>query len=451
MNKSLKIKLIAPKMSLRPMDSEFKRLMSPSLSLITVAALTPAIHQVYIEDENLKKLRFDDKPHLVGINVNVDTSTRAIEIARKYREQNITVVFGGIHPSANPDTMIKYCDSIVIGDAENVWDALINDLINNQLKPFYHDKVVDLSKVPFPKWNIVNLKNYLYNNIVVTSRGCPYKCNFCYNSSEYSNSSFRNRPIEKVVEEIKRLDTKQVMFIDDNFIGNPKWTYEFIQKIKPMNLTWHAAVSTNIIHHKELIGEFAESGCKSLFIGFESINDKSIKSVQKSQNKISDYEELIQLIHSKNIMINASLVFGFDYDTKSVFKDTLKWLVRNKVETMTAHILTPYPGTKLYEKLEMEGRITCTDYSKYNTSNVVFKPVGMTAKELRNGYLWLYREFYSFKNIIKRKPVNKTNNMPYFLFNFCYRKFGKITSLFGKLGLMHWMGKLGRKLSYSID
>jgi radical SAM superfamily enzyme YgiQ (UPF0313 family) len=218
-----------------------------------------------------------------------------------------------------------------------------------------------------------------------------------------------------------------------------------------MKLTWHAAVSTNIIHHKDLIDEFAESGCKSLFIGFESINEQSIKSAQKSQNRINEYEELIQLIHSKGIMINASLVFGFDYDTKTVFKDTVQWLIKNKIETMTAHILTPYPGTKLYEKLESEGRITCRDFSKYNTSNVVFKPAGMTAVELKRGYLWIYREFYSFKNILKRKPVNKPTRIPYYLFNFCYRKFGKSISFLGKFGLMHWIGKLGRKLSYSID
>lgn len=438
-------------MSKRPMDSEFKRHMSPSLSLITIASLTPAKHSVYIEDENLKKLNFSDNPDLVGINVNVDTSVRAIEIAAIYRAQNIKVVFGGIHPSAMPEFMINYCDSIVIGDAENVWEELLNDHINNNLQKFYSRSLSDLSKIPFPKWNIVNLNNYLYNNIVVTSRGCPYKCNFCYNSSSYASHTFRNRPIEKVIEEIKLLNTRQIMFIDDNFIGNPEWTMEFVQAIKPMNLTWHAAVSTNIIHHKELIEAFSESGCKSLFIGFESINVKSIQSAKKRQNRIGKYEELIQLLHSKNIMVNVSLVFGFDFDNKNVFRETLNWLVKNRVETMTAHILTPYPGTKLYEMFSEQGRIINHNLSLYNTSNVVFKPFGMSAAELKKGYLWIYKEFYSFKNILKRRPLNKSILIPYFLFNFGYRKFGKITSLLGRIGLMNWIGRLGRKLSYSID
>jgi radical SAM superfamily enzyme YgiQ (UPF0313 family) len=381
----------------------------------------------------------------------VDTSYRAIEIAAKYRERNIKVIFGGIHVSANPDTMIKYCDSIVIGEAEEVWEQQIKDFINNNLQKFYSAPLTDLNKIPIPNWKYVNTEKYLYNNIVVTSRGCPFKCNFCYNSNNYTNNNFRNRPIENVIQDINQLDTKQIMFIDDNFIGNPIWTSEFIKQIKPLGLTWHAAVSTNIFHHKELISEFSESGCKSLFIGFESINKESLKSAQKSQNKIHEYEELIQLLHSKNIMVNASLVFGFDNDNQRVFKNTLDWLIKNKVETMTAHILTPYPGTKLYEKLESEKRIIIYELSKYNTSNVVFQPSNMTIEELQNGYLWIYKEFYSIKNIIKRKPENKTIVIPYLLFNFVYRKFGKITSLLGKFGFMHKIGKLGRKLSYSID
>ncbi len=438
-------------MSLRPMDSEFKRVMSPSLSLITIASLTPKNHRVFIEDENISNLNFNDKPDLVGINVNVDTSKRAIEIAKKYKEQNIKVIFGGIHASANSEAMIDFCDSVVVGEAEDVWEILINDFINNNLQKFYSAELNDLSKIPIPNWNLINKNKYLYNNIVVTSRGCPFKCNFCYNSSKYSTNGFRNRPIENVIAEINQLDTKQIMFIDDNFIGNPIWTAEFINRIKPLGLTWHAAVSTNIFHHQDLISEFSESGCKSLFIGFESINSDSIKSAQKSQNKIHEYEELIQLLHSKNIMVNASLDLGFDHDEPNVFKNTLKWLVANKVETMTAHILTPYPGTKLFEKLESEKRITNYDLAKYNTANVVIEPKLMTADELQKGYLWIYDEFYSFKNIFKRKPHNRKMLIPFFLFNFGYRKFGKFVSIFGKLGFMHSIGKLGRKLSYSID
>lgn len=452
MQRGIKIKLISPKMSLRPMDSEFKRRMSPSLTLVTLASLTPQPHTVYIEDENLNSINFNDKPDLVGISVNVDTSYRAFEISKKYREQGIKVIFGGIHASSNPDLVSNHCDSICIGEAEELWCGIINDFLNNNLQNlYYNSNSTNLEKVPLPKWDFVPKNEYLYHNIIVTSRGCPFKCEFCYNSCDYVDSTYRNRPISNVIEEIISLNTKQVMFIDDNLIGNIKWTNDFLDTIKPMNLTWHGAVSTNLVHYPDLIRKMAESGCRSLFIGFESINSNSIQSINKGQNRVSEYEKLINELHHNNIMVNASLVFGFDHDTKDTFPQTLEWLIKNKIETMTSHILTPYPGTKLYKRLEGENRIIDYDLSKYNTSNVVFQPKYMSPNELRNGYLRMYKDFYSINNIFKRKPDNKKLIAPYFMFNFGYRKFGRLTSLIGKFGLMNKIGELGRKISYGIE
>jgi radical SAM superfamily enzyme YgiQ (UPF0313 family) len=217
-----------------------------------------------------------------------------------------------------------------------------------------------------------------------------------------------------------------------------------------LDLTWHSAVSTNIVHHPDLIIKMAHSGCRSLFIGFESIHADSIKSVNKGQNKIEEYETLIKLLHDNNIMVNASLVFGFDHDHVDTFSKTLNWLVKNRVETMTSHILTPYPGTTLYKRLESEQRIVDYDLSKYNTSNVVFKPRNMTAIELRSGYLRIYDDFYSYRNILKRRPGNKNLLAPYFMFNLGYRKYGRLLSRLGKMGLMNQIGKLGGKLAYGI-
>lgn len=439
-------------MTLRPMDSEFKRLMSPSLSLVMVASLTPPEHIVKIADENLEKIDTTDSPDLVGFNVNVDTSHRAFSLASEYRKRGIPVVFGGIHASANPMEMLEHCDAVVIGEAEELWPQLLEDHIRGKMRALYRNHGdIKLDKVPIPQWNLIDKEKYLYHNVVVTSRGCPFTCDFCYNSSEYVSSTFRNRPIDQVIEEIKVLPTKQIMFIDDNFIGNPKWTMEFVKKIRPMKLTWHAAVSTNILKYKELIDAFVSSGCKSLFIGFESINDASISSVQKGQNKVGEYEELIELLHHKGIMVNASLVFGFDHDTKEVFKHTLDWLVRNRVETMTAHILTPYPGTRFYKQLQRENRIIEREPTKYNTAHVTFQPKSMTAKELRDGYLWIYKKFYSFKNIIKRIPQKRSRRASFLIFNLFYRKFGKLVSQLGKLGLMQKIGAIVRKLSYGVD
>ncbi|MEW6410985.1 MAG: radical SAM protein [Candidatus Zixiibacteriota bacterium] len=448
----MKIKLISPRMSLRPMDSEYKRLLSPSISLLILAGLTPDEHEVYIEDENAGEINFDDNPDLVGITVNVDTSKRAYEISRRYREKKIPVVLGGIHPSACPDEAGRHADTICIGEAEQVWGKIIEDAQDGKLnKMYYCEKPANLSSTPIPKWALLDTSRYLYTCIVCASRSCPFSCEFCYNSCRYVHHQYRNRPVENVVEEIHKLGTRQVMFIDDNFIGNPDWTREFVKAIKPLNLTWHAAVSTTIGQHLDLLDQMQASGCKSLFIGFETLNGDSISSVNKKQNKVETYDRLIDEIHSRRIMINASLAFGFDHDKPDVFKQTLDWLVANRIETMTGHILTPYPGTVLYERLHSEGRIIDYDYTHYNTAHVVFKPAQMTSQQLYEGYLWIYDRFYSLENILKRMPLDRRQRIPYFLFNFGYRKFGKITSRVAEFGLMNWFGRLARRLAYGID
>jgi len=448
----MKIKLVSPKMTLRPMDSEFKRAMSPSLALLILAALTPNIHEVYIEDENVGKLHLEDQPDLVGITVNVDTSPRAYTIAQHYRQRGIKVILGGIHVSANPDEALAYADSVCIGEAEELWEQVLADVQTGALKnKYYHDQPTNLANTPIPKWSLVNKAKYLYTNVVVTSRGCPFQCEFCYNSCAYVHHKFRNRPIEHIIEEIKALGTKQVMFIDDNFIGNISWTKEFLKQIKPLDLKWHAAVSTNLVQHLNLLDNMKDSGCASLFIGFETINQASLASVGKYQNNIKSYEKLIQEIHARGIMVNASLVFGFDNDEPAVFEETLNWLVRNKIETMTAHILTPYPGTKIYQRLKTENRIIDHEPTHYNTSYAVFSPHKMTRQQLSEGYLQIYEDFYSITNIIKRLPKDRNQRVPYLLFNFGYRKFGKLASKIASLGLMNYVSKLARRLSYGID
>ncbi|PKP21776.1 MAG: B12-binding domain-containing radical SAM protein, partial [Bacteroidetes bacterium HGW-Bacteroidetes-21] len=232
----MKIKLISPRMTQRPTDSYFKRVMSPPLSLVMLATLSPKEHQVSIVDENTGRVSFTDNPDLVGITVNVDTSQRAFEIAAIYRARNIPVVCGGIHASANANLMLEHFDAVVIGEAEKVWGDLLTDVSNDDLQPVYQSNIADLSIVPLPDWSYIKQSKYLYSNIVVASRGCPYKCHFCYNSSEYVSNPFRNRPIQQVVDEIRRHKTRQIMFIDDNFIGNIAWTRAFTEAIKDMGL-----------------------------------------------------------------------------------------------------------------------------------------------------------------------------------------------------------------------
>ncbi len=447
----MKIKLISPKMSLRPMDSNFKRIMAPSLGLLVLGSLTPSQHSIEFEDENVEKINFNDKPDLIGITVNVDTSKQAYKIASRYRQKNIQVVLGGIHASANHEEALLYGDSVCIGEAEELWENILLDAKIHRLKrTYFNNNPTNVSKIPLPRWDLVNSSKYLYTNIMCATRGCPFKCEFCYNSCLYVHNEYRNRPIENILEEIDKMGTKQVMFIDDNFIGNINYTKRLVKAIKPLGLKWHAAVSANIGNHLNLLDEMQYSGCKSLFIGFESINEDSIRSVNKHQNNIDEYDRTVQDIHSRDIMVNASMVFGLDHDYPSVFNDTLKWLIQNKIETITAHILTPYPGTKLFQRLESEGRIVDYNWCHYNTSHVVYEPKHMSREELYSGYIRLYKRFYSFKNIIRRIPESKKQRIPYLLFNLGYRKFGNVTSRIASYGYMSSLGRLARRLSYGI-
>ena len=395
-------------MSLRPMDSEFKRLMTPSISLLVIAALTPEEIEVEIIDENLTPILYYQRADLVGITCNIDTFDRAKEHSKNFREIGIPVILGGIFPSSSPEIAEQFADSICIGEVEPLWNDILTDVRNGGLKKRYHwNNGFPIEMIPRPKWEMIDKNKYLYTNVITTSRGCPYKCDFCYNSCDYMSKNYRRRPIPSILDEINRIQTKQVLFVDDNFIGNKDWLLEFLEKIKPLQLNWHAAVTTDVCKDLKLLDMMTETGCKSLYIGFESINTQSLLNVRKNQNKVSDYDRIIKEIHNREIMINASLAFGFDQDFSDVFENTLNWLIANKIETMTSHILTPYPGTKLYAKLDKEGRIIDNDLRNYNTAKVVFQPKNMSPDELLNGYLKIYEEFYSFKNIFKRKPVSK--------------------------------------------
>ena len=447
----MKIKLIQPAMLPRPMDTKLKTRMAPSLALLTLANLTPKEHEVIIENENVESINFDEKVDLVAITVTVDVMNRAIEIAKEFRKRSVKVVAGGIHITADPKGAYGYFDAICVGMAERIWQRILFDAQNDSLKEIYNDMLsISGQEIVSPDYDIIDNSKYLYTNIISTSRGCPFECDFCYNSSQSVHKAYINRPIEDVIREIKTLRTRHIMFIDDNFIGNPSWTKKFLAQIKPLGLKYNAAVTSNIIDMPDILDDLKESGCQSLFIGFESINDKAIDSVNKVQNSVGKYERLVEELHKRGIMINASFVFGLDEDDSSVFEKTLDWIVKNKIETVTSHILTPYPGTRLYENLHKQGRITDFDLSKYNTANVVYRPKNMTQEELYDGYLWIYKEVYSFKNIIKRLPSSKKQWIPYLAFNLLYRRFGKLTEKVCEIISFRRVGSITRWFSYNI-
>lgn len=441
------IKLIQPRMIMRPMDTNLKTRMSPPLGLLTIASICREGNRISIENENVREINYDDNPDIVGITVTVDVLSKAVEIARRFKEKGIPVVAGGVHITTAFNTIDEdWFDVLCVGAAEGTWPDIMKDLADHNLKKVYRcRKPMTGDDIIGPAYDLIDSSEYLYCNVVHTSRGCPFKCDFCYNSG--SEQRFVNRNIEDVLEEIKSLKKKHIMFIDDNFVGNPAWTKAFLPRLKEMNIKWNAAVSINVAFNEPLLDLMKECGCQSLFIGFESITEDSVRDVHKIQNQSVDYEKAIRNIHDRGIMIHASFAYGLDCDNVNTFKDTLDFIVRNRIETVTSHILTPYPGTKFYDRMADEGRIISDDLSLYNTANVVFKPKNMTPEELYEGYIRMYKEIYSVKNIIKRIPKKKDQRGAYLMFNIFYRKFGKVTDLICRVITYKRVGLLAERLS----
>ena len=443
----MRILLVQPKMTRRPMDSGLKAKMSPSLALLTLKALTPVQHSVVIVNENVQRIDFAQPADLVAITVTVDALPRASAIAAKYRRRGVPVVAGGIHISADPDSAAGLFDSVCLGRAEATWPAILADCAAGQLKPLYADNLADRAICP-PDHGAPDCA-YIYPNVVASSRGCPYRCDFCYNSAA-GCTPFIPRPTDEVVREVRALGRRHVLFVDDNFIGNPRRTAELLKALLPLNIKWSAAVTANVIDHPDLLDLMVASGCQSLFIGFETLNQAAITAVHKRQNHTGRYADIVEQLHRRGIMVNASIVFGLDDDDEHVFEKTLAWMQAHRVETVTAHILTPYPGTALYRRLADAGRIVDDDLAHYDTAHVVFSPAKMTRQQLQFGYQQFYKDFYSWRSIMARLPHDTARRRAYLFFAIAYRKFGRITEFVSHLIPLKTMGWLAAKVSYGL-
>jgi radical SAM superfamily enzyme YgiQ (UPF0313 family) len=374
---------------------------------------------------------------------------RAFEIAAGYRRRGVPVVMGGIHPTSCPDDVLPHADAVAVGEGEELWPEILRDAAAGRLRRLYRaERPADLARSPVPRWELIGGKNYLFTNTLCVSRGCPWRCGFCYQSAPAFRSGWRMKPTASILAEVESLGTGHVMFVDDNLLGRPRETRRMLEAIRPLGLVWQGAVSADVGGHEDLLDLMAASGCRSLFIGFETVNPESLAECGKSQNRIETYERTIAAIHARGIMVNASIVFGFDADRPDVFRRTVDWLAAQRVETMTAHILTPYPGTPLHARLLADGRIVDFDLRHYNTSRAVFRPRHMSPDELEAGYRGAYESFYSFKCICERIPEAAGQRTAYLLFNLFYRKYGRYVSLLGRAGLMGPLGRLARALAY---
>jgi radical SAM superfamily enzyme YgiQ (UPF0313 family) len=420
----MKILLISPTID----DSKRtnKGLMMPQLSLYILKGLTPPQHEVITVEEEAEDIDFDMDCDLVGISCMTANAPRAYDLAKQFRERGKTVVLGGVHPTILPDEALQYANSVVIGEAEGVWEELLIDFEKGALKDRYHNPQPDLSKY-IPKDFSKMLKRRLYNLIpILTTRGCPYSCSFCCVTNLYGKK-IRHIPIENVIRDIKESGSKNFMFLDDNIIGQPKYAKELFQALKPLKIKWVGQASVSLlVKDTELMKLAAESGCKALFIGIESISEVQLKTMHKAIKDISSLESALKKIRKMGILIHASLIFGFDNDNQETFENTVNFLIKNKVSTASFNALTPYPGTQTFEEFKNAGRLLTSDWKYYDHNTVVFKPKELTPYELQVLKTQAKRQFYSTMSVVKRLFGNLYSPFIYLFTNLGHMKQLKI-------------------------
>jgi radical SAM superfamily enzyme YgiQ (UPF0313 family) len=327
------------------------------LVFAVLASMTPPEHELVLFDERIEPIDLQHETDLVAMTVETFTAKRAYEIAYHFRKRNIPVVMGGYHPTLFPEEARNYSDAIVVGDAEGQWTQVLLDIENQALKPLYNKTSLPEIDRRIPDRDIFKDKRYNKLLPVEYGRGCRYACDYCSIHSFYK-SNLIQRPIDKVVEEIKTLDSKRILFVDDNLFKDPLTTKEFLLAIKPLKIKWVGQVSLDIASNPELLDLTAESGCIMLHIGFESLLENNLVDMKKSWNlKHGDYTSIIQKIQNRGIMIYGSFMLGYDHDTKASFDSTVDFAIKHKFCLTNINILNPIPGTKLYHRLERENRL----------------------------------------------------------------------------------------------
>ena len=400
----MKIKMILPalKEAKSPYWRPIKYSLFPPLGLATLAAYCSPDDEIDLQDEHVEELNISDTPDLVVIQVYITNAYRSYALADHYRKKGAYVCLGGLHVSSLPDEAKPHADSIFIGPGEDIFPQFLKDFGRKEPRKVYVNVKRDIGDIPPIRRDLIKRNRYLVPNSIVVSRGCPHHCDFCYKDAFFEGGkSFYTQQVEAALKEIDRLPGRHLYFLDDHLLGNYRFASALFEGMKGMNRVFQGASTIDAILRGDLIERAADAGLRSVFVGFETLSSSNLSQSNKKQNLGKNYEEAISRLHSLGIMINGSFVFGLDDDDKDVFKKTVNWGVNNGLTTSTYHILTPYPGTRLFQRMKDEQRILHYNWDLYDTRNVVFKTKGLSANELKRGYDWAYRSFYSWSNIWK--------------------------------------------------
>jgi radical SAM superfamily enzyme YgiQ (UPF0313 family) len=373
------------------------------VTLTTIAALTPPQHEVAIHDARLCEPYYDGDWELVGFTGMTCEIPHVYRMADEFRQRGRAVVIGGYHATALPEEAAKHADIVVVGEAEGLWPRVLLELENGRAKNhiYQNDGLIEMRDMAIPRRDLLNRDMYTVFNTIQATRGCPFDCNYC-SVTRFFGRDFRSRPVEEVVAEIKSQPGQRWMFLDDNLIGQEKYAKELFRALIPLRINWGAQVSLALTKDTELMDLYAQAGGRFAFIGFESLSGQALKSVRKGFNRPEEYAASIRHLHRRGITIMGSFMFGLDGDDLGVFKRTVDFVNAAKIDLALYHIVTPFPGTKLYEEMDRQGRIHDRDWSHYDTGHSVIHPQGMTSEELQNGWYWAVRETYKLPNILRR-------------------------------------------------
>lgn len=397
------------------------RSISPPLGLGIIAGLTPDEWDIKIIDENFEEFAFEEAD-LVGITALTSAAYRAYELATIYRNKGIKVILGGIHVSMMAEEAESYADSIVIGEAESVWQDLLFDLENDNLKKRYYGELKDLNSSVFPRRDLFN-KGYSYANIQ-TTRGCPMSCDFC-SVHTFNGSKYRERPIEDVLDEMENIDNELLFIIDDNLIGYTKKSADRAVRLfkgmidRGIKKDWYCQASLNIADNEEVLHYAAKSGCRMILIGIESEKVDQLQETNKKMNLkigIDHYEEAFQKIHKHGISVLGALVFGLDSDSKEDIVNRTRFAIDSGIDAMQATIVTPLPGTGLFKRLQNENRLLYTDFPKdwerYHFHEVSHIPIKMTPDELTEAMDQCWKTMWEEKTVYKKmlRTLKETKN-----------------------------------------
>jgi len=373
----------------------------PPLTLLQIAAVTPEKYSVKIVDESFEKVSFNEDVDLVGISFRTLNAPRGYWIADEFRKRGIPVVIGGWHASALPHEAKEHADAVFIGEAEGGWRQLLKDFEKGSLKPFYRSDFIEGELIPEPRIEAFQRKTLVYT--AQASRGCPYGCEFCsISNSPLGGKKYRIRPVDNVVKELEKVKQRIIIFVDPSLSINISHSKKLFKKLADMNKKFACFINVKAAFDDEFLRLASDAGFFAFSIGFETFSEGSMEKMKKLPSAVRDYKDAVRRIHDYGIAVLGSFVFGFDDDKKDIFKRSIDLMKYIDIDSAGVNILTPFPGTPLFTRLEKENRIITKDWSRYNMKDVVFIPKHMTPEELKEGATYVAKEFFSWKSIINR-------------------------------------------------